>query len=97
MSFVKVIINEMLKGNFSFLILVIGILQLIVMVRKGKRGNKMTPQIYKNLRELNYGELLSAIDRIREKLYEDGADIEHADMQYYIALMQELDNRQREE
>jgi hypothetical protein len=94
---IKVIIDEMLKGNFSFLILVIGMLQLIVMVRKGKRGKKMTPQVYENLHELNYGELLSAIDRIREKLYEDGVDIEDADMQYYIALMQELDNRQREE
>ena len=93
---IKVIIDEMLKGNFSFLILIIGILQLIVMVRKGKRGNKMTPQVYENLHELNYGELLSAIDRIREKLYDDGVDIEDADMQYYIALMQELDNRQRE-
>ena len=57
----------------------------------------MTPQVYKNLKELNYGELLSAIDRVREKLYEDGTDIEDADMQYYIALMQELDNRQKEE
>ena len=57
----------------------------------------MTPQVYANLHELNYGELLSAIDRIREKMYSDGVDIEDADMQYYIALMQELDNRQREE
>ena len=57
----------------------------------------MTPQVYKNLKHLNYGELLSAIDRIREKLYEDGTDIEDADMQYYIALMQELDKRQKEE
>ena len=57
----------------------------------------MTPQVYKNLKELNYGELLSAIDRIREKLYEDGVDVEDADMQYYIALMQELDKRQKEE
>ena len=57
----------------------------------------MTPQVYKNLKHLNYGELLSAIDRIREKLYEDGTNIEDADMQYYIALMQELDKRQKEE
>lgn len=94
---IKVIIDEMLKGNFSFLILIIGILQLIVMIRRGKKDNKMTPQVYENLKELNYGELLSAIDRVREKLYEDGVDIEDVDMQYYIALMQELDNRQREE
>lgn len=94
---IKVIIDEMLKGNFSFLILIIGMLQLIVMIRKGKKDNKMTPQVYKNLKELNYGELLSAIDRIREKLYEDGVDVEDADMQYYVALMQELDKRQKEE
>lgn len=97
MSFIKVIINEMLKGNFSFLILIVGLLQLIVMIRKGKKEKTMTPQVYENLKELNYGELLSAIDRVREKLYEDGTDIEDADMQYYIALMQELDNRQKEE
>ena len=97
MSFVKVIIDEMLKGNFSFLILIVGLLQLVVMIRKGKKDKTMTPQVYENLKELNYGELLSAIDRIREKLYEDGVDIKDADMQYYIALMQELDNRQKEE
>lgn len=97
MSFIKVIINEMLKGNFSFLILIVGLLQLVVMIRKGKKDKTMTPQVYENLKELNYGELLSAIDRIREKIYEDGVDIKDADMQYYIALMQELDNRQKEE
>ena len=37
MSFIKVIIDEMLKGNFSFLILIVGLLQLIVMIRKGKK------------------------------------------------------------
>lgn len=57
----------------------------------------MTPQVYENLQQLTYGELLSAIDRIREKLYEQGIDVEHADMQYYIALVQELDKRQKEE
>lgn len=92
MSFIKVIIDEMLKGNFSFLILVIGLLQLIVMIR-GRKDKKMTPIVYKNLEELTYSELLSAIDRIREKIYEDGVDIKDADMQYYIALMQELDKR----
>lgn len=93
----KTIIDEMFKGNFSFLILIIGILQLIVMCRKGKKDKIMTPQVYENLKELNYGELLSAIDRVREKLYEEGTDIEDADMQYYIALMQELDSRQKED
>ena len=37
MSFIKTIINEMLQGNFSFLILIVGILQLIVMIIKKRR------------------------------------------------------------
>ena len=97
MNWIKVIINEMLKGNFSFLILIVGILQLIAMIRKGKRGNRMTPQVYENLEQLTYGELLSAIDRIRENIYEQGVEIQNEDMTYYIALMQELDKRQKEE
>ena len=97
MTIIKVIINEMLKGNFSFLILIVGILQLVVMCKKGRKKKKMTPQVYENLKELNYGELLSAIDRLRDKIYEQGVDVEHEDMAYYIALVQELDNRQREE
>ena len=56
----------------------------------------MTPQVYENLSELTPSELLHAIDNIREKMYEDGVDIEDADMQYYVALMQELDRRQKE-
>ena len=34
---IHVIISEMAKGNFSFLILIVGIIQLIVMVKNGKR------------------------------------------------------------
>ena len=94
---IRVIIDEMLKGNFSFLILVIGILQLIVMIGKGKKDKKMTPQVYENLEQLTYGELLSAIDRVREKLYNQGTELVFEDMNYYIALMQELDKRQKEE
>lgn len=37
MNFIKTIINEMLQGNFSFLILIVGILQLIVMIVKKRR------------------------------------------------------------
>jgi hypothetical protein len=96
MSFVKVIVNEMLKGNFSFLILIVGLLQLVVMIRKGRKERIMTPQVYENLEQLTYGELLTALDNIREKLYSQGVDTEHADMMYYIALMQELDKRQKE-
>ena len=56
----------------------------------------MTPIVYENLAQLTYGELLSAIDRLREKMYEAGVSVEDADFQYYIALIQELDNRQKE-
>ena len=94
---IKVIIDEMLQGNFSFLILIVGILQLIVMIRNGKKGKKMTSQVYENLSELSYGELLAAIDRIREKIYDQGTEVPFEDTQYYVALMQELDNRQKEE
>ena len=34
MFFIHTIFNEMMKGNFSFLILVVGILQLIIMTKK---------------------------------------------------------------
>lgn len=37
MNFIKTIINEMLQGNFSFLILIVGILQLIVMIVKKRK------------------------------------------------------------
>lgn len=34
---IETIINEMTKGNFSFLILMVGIIQVIIMIRKKKR------------------------------------------------------------
>ena len=37
LDFVRVIIDEMFKGNFSFLILIVGVLQLIEMKKKNKR------------------------------------------------------------
>ena len=37
---IETIVNEMGKGNFSFLILVVGILQLVVMIRNGMRKKK---------------------------------------------------------
>ena len=97
MDWIKVIISEMLKGNFSFLILIVGILQLIMMIKNGKKDKKMTPQVYENLKELTISELLYALDNVREKLYEQGTDLDDADMLYYIELMKELDSRQREE
>ena len=35
---IETIVNEMGKGNFSFLILVVGVLQLVVMIRNGRRN-----------------------------------------------------------
>jgi hypothetical protein len=34
------IISEMVQGNFSFLILIVGILQLIAMIKKNKKEEK---------------------------------------------------------
>lgn len=56
----------------------------------------MTPVVYENLKQLSYRELLTAIDRLREKMYDAGVEVEDADFQYYIELMKELDNRQKE-
>lgn len=56
----------------------------------------MTPQVYENLKELNYSELLNAISNIKDKLYNQGVDVDKADFQYYIALVQEMDARQRD-
>lgn len=33
----KIILEEMTRGNFSFLILVVGIVQVVVMIWKGRR------------------------------------------------------------
>ena len=40
MTFIKTIIDEMILGNFSFAILIVGILQLIVMIIGLKNKNK---------------------------------------------------------
>jgi len=37
---IRVIFNEMLRGNFSFAILLVGIAQLVVMCLKGRDNNK---------------------------------------------------------
>ena len=37
MEFVINVIDEMSKGNFSFLIFIVGVLQLVVMIRNGRR------------------------------------------------------------
>lgn len=37
---IETIVSEMGKGNFSFLILVVGVLQLVVMIKNGRRKKK---------------------------------------------------------
>ena len=37
---IETICSEMGKGNFSFLILVVGVLQLIVMIRNGRKNGR---------------------------------------------------------
>lgn len=37
---IQTIIDEMGKGNFSFLILVVGVLQLVVMLRNSREKRK---------------------------------------------------------
>ena len=36
LEFIRIIVEEMAKGNFSFLILIVGIVQVFVMVGKKK-------------------------------------------------------------
>lgn len=35
---IETIVSEMGKGNFSFLILVVGVLQLVVMIKNGRKN-----------------------------------------------------------
>ena len=57
----------------------------------------MTPQVYENLEQLTYGELLEAINNIKEKIYnQDNPPQFYAEWDYYKALMQELDKKQKD-
>ena len=57
----------------------------------------MTPQVYSNIEQLTYRELLEAISNIKEKIYnQDNPPQFYAEWDYYIALMQELDRRQKD-
>lgn len=57
----------------------------------------MTPQVYENIEQLTYGELIEAISNIKEKIYnQDNPPQFYAEWNYYIALMQELDKRQKD-
>lgn len=55
----------------------------------------MTSQVYENLEQLTYRELLEAISNIKEKIYSQHKPAFYCqDWNYYIALMKELDKRQ---
>jgi hypothetical protein len=53
----------------------------------------VTPQVYENIKQLSYKELIDALSNMKEKLYAAGTLPQHSDFMYYIALTQELDNR----
>lgn len=57
----------------------------------------MTPQVYENIEQLTYGELIEAISNIKEKIYnQDNPPQFYGEYTYYTALMQELDKRQKD-
>lgn len=57
----------------------------------------MTPQVYENIEQLTYGELLEAINNIKNQIYnQDQPPQYYPEWNYYTALMQELDKRQKD-
>lgn len=57
----------------------------------------MRAKIYKNVKELSYGELLRAISNIKENMNSTSdTTLSDYDSEYYKMLVEELDNRQKE-
>lgn len=57
----------------------------------------MRATIYKNVKELSYGELLRAISNIKENMNSTSdTTLSDYDSEYYKMLVEELDNRQKE-
>lgn len=57
----------------------------------------MRATIYKNVKELSYGELLRAISNIKENMNSTSdTALSDYDSEYYKMLVEELDNRQKE-
>lgn len=54
----------------------------------------MKPIVYDNIQQLTYRELIEAISNIKEKL---NKNIEIPDNSYYLALVDELDKRTKEQ
>ena len=53
----------------------------------------MRPEIYKNVKELTYGELLDLISNIKEKM-DNNKELAEYPSEYYELLVDELSNRQ---
>ena len=56
----------------------------------------MKPVVYNNLKQLTYRELLQAISNIKDAINSTDDNSINYDSEYYNALVDELDNRQRE-
>ena len=57
----------------------------------------INPQTYKNVTELSYGELLSALSRLKNNMSNiDTDNPTNPDNNYYKALVTELDKRQKD-
>ena len=58
----------------------------------------MRAEIYKNVKELSYGELLRAISNIKQNMANaSDEDLSDYDSSYYKMLVEELDNKQKEQ
>ena len=58
----------------------------------------MRAEIYKNVKELSYGELLRAISNIKQNMANaSDEDLPDYDSAYYKMLVEELDNKQKEQ
>lgn len=60
----------------------------------------MNANTYKNLEELSYGELVTALENIKNKIMnsdvlEEKGTVSASDANYYNALVAELDKRQK--
>lgn len=60
----------------------------------------MNANTYKNLEELSYGELVTALENIKNKIMnsdvlEEKGTVSISDANYYNALVAELDKRQK--
>lgn len=55
----------------------------------------MRADIYANLQQLSYGELLKALENIKSKMNNSDVEPDTAQASYYNALVEEMDKRQK--